>query len=81
VVVDELGAKVNTDCGDSTAGLPGGSTPEGGAPSETIGRERVFRARLREWLLGEQPQEFLTYSYWPTPTGHNAAEIPVLRKS
>ena len=53
MVVDEPAAKVSTDCGDSTAGLPGGSTPEGGAPCETIGRESVFRARLRGWLLGE----------------------------
>jgi hypothetical protein len=52
-MVDELAAKVSMDCGDSTAGLPGGSTPEGGAPCETIGRESAFRARLRGWLLGE----------------------------
>ena len=53
VVVEELVAKSNIDCAESHLALPGGSTPEGGAPCETIGRESAFRARLRCWLLGE----------------------------
>jgi hypothetical protein len=53
VVADEPAANVSMDSGDSPAGLPGGSAPEGGAPCETLGRESAFRARLRGWLLGE----------------------------
>ena len=53
VVVEELVAMVRTDCAEIRLVLPGGSTPEGGAACEIIGRESAFRARLRCWLLGE----------------------------
>jgi hypothetical protein len=53
VVVEELIAKVRTDCAETHLVLSGRSSPEGGAACETIGRESAFRARLRCWLLGE----------------------------
>jgi len=52
-VVEELVAQVSIDCAESRLALPGGSTLEGGAACETMGRESAFRARLRCWLLGE----------------------------
>jgi hypothetical protein len=52
MVVDEPVDEVSIDCGDLHAAIPGGGTLEVGSLCESIGRESVFQARLRGWLLG-----------------------------
>lgn len=53
VVEEAAVAEMSINCGEPQAALPGGSTSEGGAACESIGRASEFQARLRGWLLGE----------------------------